>query len=287
MGRSQRHSVIIRGTDAAGKGLAEKQPAPVYIQQFLASQAFAVPVGASGGPLQGSTIAGFPPTLIPAPGLAAARDAELNAAGDFSGPGQFNISGNPIYQDLPPAGGTTPPDEGTKPELNSIDPNSAMIGDPDLTMSVNGLNFVDGSVIVFNEGDETTTFVDSGQLTTVVKPSTASVPGSYPVYVRNPDGQRTDLEGTFTFLALRTAKRSFPIGPVPISSIDEHENGIALTIAEGDVQVGDKVLVEATGNTAINGDYTVVLVDGQVVVIENDTALPTPIQAKGRLTVTG
>jgi len=100
-GRSQRHKITIQRTDSAGKGLSEKQPANPYIIQYANSQAFTVPVGPSGGPLQGSSMAGFPPTLIPLPGLLAERSAELTAEGDFSDPGQFNLSGNPIYTDLP------------------------------------------------------------------------------------------------------------------------------------------------------------------------------------------
>jgi hypothetical protein len=92
-----------------------------------------------------------------------------------------------------------PPEPLPQPVLNSINPSSATIGGPDLTMNVNGSKFVDGSVIVFNNGDEPTTFESVSQLSTVIRPSTALVPGSYPVYVRNPDGQRTDMEKMFTF----------------------------------------------------------------------------------------
>ena len=52
MGRSQRHKVIIQGTDSTGKGLSEKQPALRYILQFAASQAFSVPSARLVGPLR-------------------------------------------------------------------------------------------------------------------------------------------------------------------------------------------------------------------------------------------
>src|SRR5262245_61641520 len=196
MGRSQRHAVLIKGTDASGKGLSEKQPAIVYIQQFAASQAFTVPVGPSGGPLKGSSLAGFPPTTMPPPtGTFAMLDERAEMTGSaFTDPGQFNLSGNPIYEDLPPTWpADAPPDPTLKPVLNSINPSSAKVGAADLTMNVNGSKFVQNSVIWFNGGPEPTTFNSSTQLSTVIKPSTASGPVAVPVWVVNPDGQRTDL----------------------------------------------------------------------------------------------
>lgn len=87
------------------------------------------------------------------------------------------------------------------PVLNSINPSAAPLGGVDVTMNVNGSKFVDGAVIVFNGGDEPTTFKSVNQLSTVVKPSLATVEISVPVWVRNPDGQRTEAEKTFSFAA--------------------------------------------------------------------------------------
>jgi hypothetical protein len=68
--------------------------------------------------------------------------------------------------------------------VTSIDPAEAAIGDDDLTLHVYGSGFRDGDAqIVFNGGPETTVFVSDTELTTVVKPSTAGTPGSYPVTV--------------------------------------------------------------------------------------------------------
>jgi hypothetical protein len=233
-----------------------------------------------------------------------AREAELTDTGMFSDPGQFNLSGNPTYQDLPAPEDTgpepEPPDPALKPVLNSINPSSANLGDPDLTMHANGSKFVDGSVIVFNGGDEPTTFISDNQLSTIVRPSTATTPGSYGVNIRNPDGQYADLEKTFTFIDPQATQnptgseqRTFPIGPITINSIEDHEDGIRLNLAEGDVQPGDQVTVEATSNTSINGNYTVLAVlevhgtAGSDIVVDNNTLLTSSIEGKGRLTVTG
>jgi IPT/TIG domain len=220
---------------------------------------FIVPEGPPGGPLQGSSMSGAIPDSVQPPPL---------------------------------------PDPGLKPVLDSIDPDTAVIGDPDLTMNVNGSMFVDGSVIVFNGSDEETTFISDNQLSTIVKPSTATTPGLYGVNVRNPDGQYAPLEQTFTFTEAVVPEgarggRALPAGPFIINSIEDHEDGIRLNLAEGDVRVGDAVLVEATGNTSINGAYTVLALlkvlgqSGLSIVVDNDATLETPIEAKGRLTVNG
>ena len=73
--------------------------------------------------------------------------------------------------------------------LTSINPTSAVIGSADFTLSVTGEGFTENSVIVFNGGDEPTTFVSDTELTTGVKPSLVSNAITVPVEVR---------EGTFT-----------------------------------------------------------------------------------------
>jgi IPT/TIG domain len=289
MGRSQRHSVYIRGTDASGKGLAEKQPAIVYIQQYAASQALTVPLGPPSGPLKGSTLAGFPPTLIPAPGLDA---MELTATGEFTDPGQFNLSGNPLFQDLPATGGEPPepidpPVEPGTPVISSINPANAEVGGADLTMTVTGTGFTAASVILFNNGEEATTFVSETELSTGVKPSLASGPAVVPVQVKEGDLVSAPVDFTFTEAVVPEGTRAFPIGPLTINHIEDHADGIAITLADGDVQVGDAVLIEATGNTSINGNYTVLSADNTTIVVDNDVTLETPIDAKGRLTVNG
>lgn len=84
------------------------------------------------------------------------------------------------------------------PVINSLDPNTAVVGGPDVTMTVNGSGFTSQSVIVWNGGDEPTTFVSNTQVTTGVKPSTASGPWSIPVAVRNGDKVSNSLAFQFT-----------------------------------------------------------------------------------------
>src|SRR5215470_16391597 len=60
------------------------------------------------------------------------------------------------------------------PTLSSLEPETAEVGSADLELHVKGSRFTDKSVIVFNGGEEPTTFVSAGEVTTTIKPSIAS-----------------------------------------------------------------------------------------------------------------
>jgi IPT/TIG domain len=90
------------------------------------------------------------------------------------------------------------PEVAVSPTLSALEPNTAQVGGPDVVMSCIGTGFVPDSKIFFNGGEEPTTFVDETEVTTVVKPSTASGPWTVPVHVRNPNGEVT-VPQNFTF----------------------------------------------------------------------------------------
>ena len=71
---------------------------------------------------------------------------------------------------------------------------------PDTEVTVTGTNFTEASVIVWNGGDEETTFIDTEHVKTLVKPSTVEVdpPFSLPVKVRNDFVNSNSLTFTFT-----------------------------------------------------------------------------------------
>jgi len=94
-------------------------------------------------------------------------------------------------------GGITAP----VPHLAELVPAAVMIGpdEPDITLHVRGLGFTPGCTIVFNGGDETTVFVDTHELTTIVKPSLGSIAVTVPVLVRSEDGETSNaLDFSFT-----------------------------------------------------------------------------------------
>jgi hypothetical protein len=129
-------------------------------------------------------------------------DGEANVANIIKANNQRRVY---LQNGLPWPPGYTPqpplppdPEPGEEPVLNSINPSSARIGSADVEMNVNGNKFTETSIIYFNGGIEPTTFISSDQLRTTVKPSTAEVAGSFPVWVQQGSYQ-TDQK-TFTFL---------------------------------------------------------------------------------------
>ena len=74
------------------------------------------------------------------------------------------------------------------PVVTALDPAGAEVGGPDVTLRVVGAGFDPAAIIVFGGGDEPTTWVADGEVTTIVRPSTASGPVAVDVTVRNVDG---------------------------------------------------------------------------------------------------
>ena len=71
------------------------------------------------------------------------------------------------------------------PTISGLEPSEAASGSADFTLVVSGENFFSGSVIVFGEHDEPSTFDEGAStLSTVVKPSLFQ-PATVPVKVRN------------------------------------------------------------------------------------------------------
>jgi hypothetical protein len=71
------------------------------------------------------------------------------------------------------------------PTISSILPNSAKSGDPSFTLTVTGTGFLNGAVVFLNSTPETTTFVNSTQLTATIPTSDIPLPATVPVNVQN------------------------------------------------------------------------------------------------------
>jgi hypothetical protein len=128
---------------------------------------------------------------------------------------------------------------GEPPILESISPNTAVIGGPDVTMTASGIGFTEASVISFNGGEEPTTFVDGGRVTTIVKPSTATTPGSYPVTVAN--GDKVSGEASFTFTEAGAFAAVNPEGPTeqPADDTAERKTSGSWGLAKTDADPAD------------------------------------------------
>jgi len=101
-------------------------------------------------------------------------------------------------QEVVRADGSGPGIEVETPTLVSIAPATAVVGGAPLTMTCTGTKFDSWTVIVFNGGDEPTTFIDATHVSTVVHPATASGAGTVPVTVRNGNESSAPRDFTFT-----------------------------------------------------------------------------------------
>jgi hypothetical protein len=83
------------------------------------------------------------------------------------------------------------------PVLSSLSPDTAVSGDPDFVLSCAGTGFRSGSVIIFGNENEPTTFVSDTEVTTTVKPSLFA-PAVVPVKVRTGPLDSDSVDFTFT-----------------------------------------------------------------------------------------
>ena len=81
----------------------------------------------------------------------------LPRAGSINEPPGSNVLGK-TEEDIP-----AEIKEKGKPVISSLEPDEAVSGDPDFTLVISGDNFFSGSVIVFGEHDEPTTFDEDGR----------------------------------------------------------------------------------------------------------------------------
>lgn len=70
--------------------------------------------------------------------------------------------------------------------ITTLSPSQVLSGNPGLTLTVNGSNFISGSVVRWNGSDRVTTFVSSTQLTAAITASDLATAGVFPVTVFNP-----------------------------------------------------------------------------------------------------
>ena len=100
------------------------------------------------------------------------------------------------------------------PEVTSLTPNTAVVGDPSFDVHVHGKNFHDGSVIVFNGIEEPTMLVSDTEVKTGVDMSIWTTADTVQIGVANDGVQSNLMDFTFTDPAsggLNVGKK----GPVP------------------------------------------------------------------------
>jgi hypothetical protein len=97
----------------------------------------------------------------------------------------------------------------TPPVITGLNPSTAVVGSPSFTLHVMGTGFSPLSVIVFNGGEEPTTYVSDTELTTDVDMSTVGAAVDVPVHVVSGDGVISDPM-TFSFTAVAALAASAP-----------------------------------------------------------------------------
>jgi len=109
---------------------------------------------------------------IPASGLTAAGAANITVSNPAPGGGTSNA--------------TTFTVNNLAPTVAGLNPSSATVGGAAFTLTVNGANFVNGSVVKWNGADRTTTFVNGTQLTAAITAADIASTGTASVTITNP-----------------------------------------------------------------------------------------------------
>ncbi len=117
-------------------------------------------------------------TLLPAnSGWVLMFAYDINESGQIVGYGKYNG----LYRGFL----LTPP---SNPTLTSLGPNVAAMGSPDINITVNGKNFVNGAVVYWNGEPRATTFVSATQLQVNIPASDLAFAGNASVTVSHPNG---------------------------------------------------------------------------------------------------
>ena len=111
---------------------------------------------------------------IPASDIASAGTATIRVVNPGPGGGNSNSVNFTVASPAP------------IPRITTINPTSVMGGGEAFTLTVNGTNFTQNSVVRFNGNPLTTTFVNNTQLTAAVTPADIATPGTVSVTVFTP-----------------------------------------------------------------------------------------------------
>ena len=98
--------------------------------------------------------------------------------------------------------------------LTNLQPNSAIAGGPAFLLTVNGGGFTNSTSITWNGATQTTTFVNSGQLTTMIPATLIAAAGTANVTVAQ-SGQTSPPPLVFTINAPFSLTNLSPIAPSP------------------------------------------------------------------------
>src|SRR5207245_1261484 len=90
------------------------------------------------------------------------------------------------------------------PSITSLNPNCAIAGGPQFTLTVNGTNFVSGATVKWNATSLVTTFVSATQLTATVPASLIVTAGTASITVVTTNSCGTTTSNAVTFAIVDT-----------------------------------------------------------------------------------
>src|SRR5665811_175112 len=125
------------------------------------------------------------------------------------------------------------------PTTTSLSPSSATAGDSGFTLTVNGTNFVAGSVVKWEGADRTTTYVSATQLTASITAADITTAGTASVTVFNPaPGGGESNSQTFTINNQNPVPTTTSLSP---NSATAGDSGFTLTVNGTNFVAGSKV----------------------------------------------
>jgi hypothetical protein len=164
-------------------------------------------------------------------------------ASDIASAGTLSIT---VFNPAP-GGGTSTPLVFTVtvplPTLSSISPSTANAGGPAFTLTANGSNFVNKSVVQVNGSNRTTTFVSRTQLTAAIPASDIASTGSLTIGVINPNGSAS---GTLS-LAVNNPQPS--LASISPASATAGDPGFTLTVSGSNFVSASVVQVAGANRT--------------------------------------
>jgi hypothetical protein len=165
--------------------------------------------------------------------------ATLTAA-DLASAGSLSITVNT------PGGGTSAALSFTVnnpvPSLSSISPATVVAGGADFTLTVNGSNFVSGSLVQVNGAGRSTTFVSSTQLTATISASDIASPGTLSITVNN----ATPGGGTSSPATLTVNNPVPSMSSISPANVTAGGTGFTLTVNGSNFAGGSQVQVNGS-----------------------------------------
>src|ERR1700687_5653661 len=181
-------------------------------------------------------------------------------APDIASAGTFNVTVTNPAPGGSTSGNSTFTVNNPAPRISSLNPNGATAGGSGFPMTVNGTNFVSGSVVNFNGTPRTTAFVSATQLTATIPASDISAIGSANITVTNPaPGGGTTPNFGFTIVSAPN--------PVPTLTSISPTSGVVgqpvnMTLTGTNFIAGSIVNfggISNTGGTPTNGGTTLTI----------------------------